>query len=154
MWTPCFSRSPCTDFGTGVERDGDPPCWHLCADRRLQGLWPGGSRTGTGFQRHPPSLLLVLRWLGIWGLWSDSGILKKQVTWISGQLNERLWKVTNGASFVYFHIYGTSVWWICTWICFQVGSCGKGQGAMPLGNSWKAVRTQATFCCDGTKRKK
>lgn len=28
------------------------------------------------------------------------------------------------------------------------------RGAKLLGNPWKAVRTEVTFCCDGTKRKK
>lgn len=27
------------------------------------------------------------------------------------------------------------------------------RGAKLLGNPWKAVRTEVTFCCDGTKRK-
>lgn len=75
-----------------------------------------------------------------------------------------LWKVTNGASFVYFHVCDTmylgsfpSVSTHCGYVhdfVFKLAFVESGRGAKPLGNSSKAVRTQATFCCDGTKRKK
>lgn len=160
----------------GNEMGTPPPHFHLCADWSPQGLWPGGCGAGESFQQDLPSPFPFLEWLGIRGIWGDSGILQSRLNERPDNLNwapflstdcsclskvTALCKVTNGSSFVPLHVCDTvhlsffQSLALITVLYRTLRVFVRSEGdAQPPGNSWKAVGAEVPFCWDGTKRKK